>query len=221
MKEKILFTWSGGKDSSMALYSIIKEGKYDIASLITTVTEDYDRISMHGVRRELLMRQAESMGLNLDIVYIPKDSSNDTYEHRMADVLSKYKEQGITKVAFGDIFLQDIREYRQKNLDKIGMRALFPLWKKDTLKLYRDFIRAGFCAVITCIDTRVLDESFAGRILDADFSDEIPENTDPCGENGEFHTFVFDGPIFKNKINCYPAEKVLRGSFLFCDVIAV
>lgn len=221
MKEKILFTWSGGKDSSMALYTIFNSGLYDVTALITTVTEDYDRISMHGVRSELLRQQADSIGLNLDIVYIPKDSTNDIYENRMSCFLQKYKDQGVSKVAFGDIFLQDLRKYREKNLSQIQMEALFPLWENDTAFLYKKFVSDGFKAVTTCIDTKILDNSFAGKNLDLDFLENLPANADPCGENGEFHSFVYDGPIFKNKIYFSVGEKVLRESFLFCDLVPV
>jgi len=215
----VLFCWSGGKDSAMALHALRAAGDCRIAALLTTVTEQYDRISMHGVRRALLERQAESLGLPLHAVLIPPQCINATYEERMKEALAKHFARGVRRVAFGDIFLEDLRAYRENNLAKIGMQALFPIWKRDTRELAREFVRQGFRALTVCVDPRVLDASFAGRELDANFFADLPPGVDPCGENGEFHTFVFDGPVFKRPIAFRVGEKVLRDGFCFCDLL--
>jgi len=219
MKEKIILSWSSGKDSSLALYELMKQGSYDI-TLLTTVTGKYDRISMHGVREALLEKQAESLGCFLEKVYITPECTNEDYQEKMKEVMNKYKELGVKKVAFGDIFLEDIRKYREENLKKAGMEAIFPLWGRKTKEIANTFIDLGFKAVITCVDTKVLSGDFVGRIFDKDFIDDLPENVDPCGENGEFHSFVFDGPIFREKINFSLGEKLLRDErFKFCDLV--
>jgi uncharacterized protein (TIGR00290 family) len=217
--EDVLFCWSGGKDSAMALHALRAARECRIAALLTTVTEEYDRISMHGVRRALLERQAESLGLPLHAVLIPPQCINATYEERMKEALAKHFARGVRRVAFGDIFLEDLRAYRENNLAKIGMQALFPIWKRDTRELAREFVRQGFRAITVCVDPRVLDASFAGRELDAAFFAELPPGVDPCGENGEFHTFVFDGPVFKTPIAFHIGEKVVRDGFCFCDLL--
>ena len=217
--EEVLFCWSGGKDSAMALHALQAAGECAIAALLTTITEEYDRISMHGVRRALLERQAESLGLPLHAVLIPSQCINAIYEERMKEALAKHFTRGIRRVAFGDIFLEDLRVYREKNLAQIGMQALFPIWKRDTRELAREFTRLGFRAITVCVDPRVLDASFAGRELDANFFAELPPGVDPCGENGEFHTFVFDGPVFKMPIAFHTGEKVVRDGFCFCDLL--
>lgn len=219
MKEKIILAWSGGKDCSLAYYFIQETKGCDIVALLTTVTEDYNRVSMHGIRRILLEQQAESLGLPLEKVYIPKDSSNKEYESRMKEVLLRYQNENINSVGFGDIFLEDVRKYREKKLAQVGMEAIFPLWKRDTSELMRNFIDLGFKAIVTCVDSRVLDSSFAGKQIDQDFVDSLPSGVDPSGENGEFHSFVFDGPIFKHKIKVSVGEVVLRDSFYFCDLL--
>jgi uncharacterized protein (TIGR00290 family) len=217
--EDVLFCWSGGKDSAMALHALRAARECRIAALLTTVTEEYDRISMHGVRRALLERQAESLGLPLHAVLIPPQCINATYEERMREALAKHFARGVRRVAFGDIFLEDLRAYRENNLAKIGMQALFPIWKCDTRELAREFVRQGFRAITVCVDPRVLDPSFAGRELDAAFFAELPPGVDSCGENGEFHTFVFDGPVFKTPIAFHIGEKVVRDGFYFCDLL--
>jgi uncharacterized protein (TIGR00290 family) len=220
MTKKVLFTWSGGKDSVMALYELQKAGNYEISALLTTVTKDYDRISMHGVRRVLLEQQADSLGYRLDQVFISKSSSNEEYETKMREVLEKYLKAGISTVVFGDIFLEDLRKYREENLSKIGMKAVFPIWKRNTTELAHTFIDSGFKAVITCIDSQVLDKGFVGRRYDEQFLSELPSNLDPCGENGEFHSFVYDGPIFRESLLFEPGDVVLRDNrFYFCDLI--
>jgi uncharacterized protein (TIGR00290 family) len=219
MPDDILFCWSGGKDSAMALHALRENGASRVTALLTTITETYDRISMHGVRRELLERQAELIGLPLHSVRIPPQCINATYEARMKAALEEYFARGVRSVAFGDIFLEDLRQYREKNLTQVGMKAVFPIWKRDTRELAREFVRLGFRAVAVCIDPRVLDASFAGRELDASFFADLPPGVDPCGENGEFHTFVFDGPLFQSPIACCVGEKVMRDGFYFCDLL--
>lgn len=221
VQEKILLSWSGGKDSCMTLYELEKAGGYQIASLLTTVTDEYDRISMHGVRRTLLERQAESLGLPLHKIYIPKNCTNREYESRMEEALDKFRKNGVERVAFGDIFLEDLRKYREANLTKIGMKGLFPIWGRDPRELIRTFIQLGFKAIIVCVDSKVLGQSFAGKFIDNDFLRELPASIDPCGEKGEFHSFVFDGPIFEKEAKFSPGEVVLRESFYFCDLLPV
>jgi len=216
--EPILFCWSGGKDSAMALHALLQQNEFQIAALLTTVTEGYERISMHGVRRELLERQAQSIGLPLHEVRIPPQCVNPIYEARMEEALRIHLEKGIRKVAFGDIFLEDLRVYRERNLARIGMTAIFPIWKRDTRELVRSFLANRFRAVAVCVDSKVLDPSFAGRELDESFFHDLPPHADPCGENGEFHTFVFDGPIFKSLIPVRTGEIVNLNGFIFCDL---
>jgi uncharacterized protein (TIGR00290 family) len=215
----ILFCWSGGKDSAMALHLLLERPDVRVAALLTTVTETYDRISMHGVRRELLVQQVESIGLPLHEVRIPPQCINPIYESRMEEALRVHYAKGVRTVAFGDIFLEDLRAYREKNLARIGMTALFPIWKRGTHELIREFQENGFRAIAACVDPKVLDRSFAGRELDASFFRDMPDGVDPCGENGEFHTFVFDGPIFRNPIGVRVGEIVERDSFIFADLM--
>jgi uncharacterized protein (TIGR00290 family) len=217
--EPILFCWSGGKDSAMALHVLLQQSDIRIAALLTTVTEGYERISMHGVRRDLLQRQAASIGLPLHEVRIPPRCVNPIYEARMEHALRIHLENGVRKVAFGDIFLEDLRAYREKSLARIGMTALFPIWKRDTRELTREFRAKRFRAVTVCVDGRVLGSSFAGRELDDSFFHDLPPPIDPCGENGEFHTFVFDGPIFRVPVPFQIGEVVERDSFVFCDLL--
>lgn len=221
MPEKVIFGWSGGKDSTSALYELQKSRDYEVLALLTTITEDYDRVSMHGVRHNLIERQAESLGLPLQEVFIPRNTPNEEYESRMRDALIKFQNKGVSAVVFGDIFLKDIRKYREENLAKIGMKGIFPLWKKNSAELIRAFIDSGFNAITTCVDSKVLDKTFVGRMIDKDFLAELPANVDPCGENGEFHSFVFDGPIFKTRVRYTTGEIVLRDSFYFCDLLSV
>ncbi len=220
-KEKVIFTWSGGKDSSMALYELIGVGRYEVVALLTTITAQYDRISMHGVRRELLIKQADAIGIPLREVCITKNGSNEEYELRMAEALSEFKKSGIDKVAFGDIFLEDLRKYREENLAKIGMKGIFPIWKRDTRALAKSFIGLGFKAVVVCVDTWKLSPEFSGMEFDSQFLNKLPEGVDPCGENGEFHTFVYDGPIFKKKVGFRRGERVLKDErFCFCELLS-
>jgi uncharacterized protein (TIGR00290 family) len=190
-----------------------------VTALLTTVTEGYQRISMHGVRRELLLQQAESIGLPLHEVRIPPQCVNALYEARMEEALHRHCHQGIRTVAFGDIFLEDLRLYRERNLARMGMTALFPIWKRDTCELVRHFHAQRFRAIAACIDSKILDPSFAGRELDESFFRDLPPHADPCGENGEFHTFVFDGPIFRSPLRVQKGEVISRNGFVFCDLL--
>jgi uncharacterized protein (TIGR00290 family) len=217
--KRILLSWSGGKDSVMALFEIQKTAGYEIVALLTTVTDGYHRVSMHGVREELLERQAESLGLRLHKILIPQNPSNEEYEAIMKEVLVEYKNENIHSVAFGDVFLEDLRKYREENLAKIEMNGIFPIWKRNTGELVRDFIDVGFRAITTCVDSKVLDSSFVGREFNHDFLRRLPPHIDPCGENGELHSFVFDGPNFGEEITFTIGETVLRDSFYFCDLL--
>jgi len=217
--EKVILCWSGGKDSAIALYEIQKSQKYEIVSLLTTITEDYDRVSMHGVPRILVEQQACSLGLPLEEVLIPKSCSDEEYESKMSQTLMRFKKDGISSVVFGDIFLEWVKKYREGNLSKVGMKAIFPIWGRDTAELTNSFMALGFQAITTCVDSKVLDRRFIGRTLDKHFLAELPPDVDPGGENGEFHSFVFDGPIFKERIAFTTGEVVLRDSFYFCDLL--
>jgi uncharacterized protein (TIGR00290 family) len=216
--QPILFCWSGGKDSALALFALQQRPDVRVTGLLTTITEGYDRISMHGVRRSLLVKQAEALGLPLHEVRIPPQCVNPIYESRMESALRPQLSAGVHNVAFGDIFLQDLREYRERNLARLDMGAIFPIWKRDARELAREFCALGFRAIAVCIDPKKLDRSFAGRELTPQFFADLPENVDPCGENGEFHTFVFDGPIFNNPIHVQRGEVVDRDGFTFCDL---
>jgi uncharacterized protein (TIGR00290 family) len=202
--EPILLSWSGGKDSALALHALRQTPGVEVAGILTTVTEEFDRISMHGVRRGLLERQAEAAGLPLHIVSIPPDCTNEIYEERMSAALAPLRQggvRGIRRIAFGDLFLEDIRAYREAKLAGADMEALFPVWGRDTAELAREFIAQGFAAVLVCVDTQALDASFAGRAFDESLLRDLPPGVDPCGENGEFHTFVHAGPIFREAIS--------------------
>jgi uncharacterized protein (TIGR00290 family) len=220
MAEKVLLSWSGGKDSVLALRELKKNDNFDIVALITTITKGYDRVSMHGIRRILLEQQADSIGIRLEKLFISNNASNEEYESTFSDALLEYKRMGINSVVFGDIFLQDIRRYREDFLKGIGMRGLFPIWGKNSIELANTFVTLGFKAVITCVDAEALDKSFAGREYDEQFLSDLPAGVDPCGENGEFHTFVYAGDIFEIPIIFAKGEVVLRDNrFYYCDLI--
>lgn len=219
-REKVLVAWSGGKDSALAVHEINSSGRYEIESLLCTLTKPFDRVSMHGVRRILIERQASAIGCPLAEVFIPYPCPNESYESLMTEALLPRRDAGIQKVVFGDIFLEDIRNYREDQMKKIGMSCLFPLWGKDSLGLARSFVDGGFRAVITCVDSTRLNRTFVGRIMDHAFLDDLPEGVDPSGENGEFHTFVFDGPLFRQPVSFKAGEIRLRDErFYFCDLI--
>jgi uncharacterized protein (TIGR00290 family) len=221
-KEQVLLSWSGGKDSSMAAYQLLASQKYEIAALVTTVTEEFDRISMHGVRRELLLRQAESLDIPLHMIMIPKDCPNEIYEARMRTALDQFKDHGIRKIAFGDLFLESVKQYRDERLAQAGMTGLYPIWMRDTDELVRTFIGLGFRALLSCVDTHAIDASFAGREIDENFLRDLPDTADPCGEYGEYHSFVYSGPIFKTSIACRTGERVLRSArFNYCDIVPI
>jgi uncharacterized protein (TIGR00290 family) len=218
--EKAILTWSGGKDSALALYDLQVNNTYKVSVLLTNMTEGYDRISMHGVQSVLLERQGESLGLPVEKIYLTRHASNDEYEAKMRETLMCYRRRGILSVVFGDIFLEDVRRYREENLLRVEMKAVFPLWKRDTTKLARRFIDLGFKAVITCVDSRALDKTFVGRGFDDMFLSQLPPDVDPCGENGEFHSFVYNGPIFRERILYKKGEVVLQDNrFYYCDLL--
>ena len=216
---RALLSWSGGKDSSLALYELRRSKSYDVVSLITTLTRDFDRVSMHGVRRELLEMQAERLGLPVEKVWIAKAAANEEYESQMSKVLHRQYAAGVRNVVFGDLFLEDIRRYREDKLALVDMQGVFPLWKKDTRKLASYFIDQGFEAILCTVDPRKLDPSFCGREFDDSLLSDFPEGVDPCGENGEFHTFVYGGPIFSDEIGVKRGEVVLRDGFCFADIV--
>ena len=218
-KERVLLSWSGGKDSALALRELERSGECEIAALLTTVTDATGRIGMHAVRRELVGRQAESLGLPLRELVVPPFPPNEVYEAAMRNVLQEFAASGVRRVAFGDLFLEDIRAYREGMLAGLGLRGLYPVWGRDTSALVREFLDVGFRAVLVCVDVEVLDASFAGRELDRTLLAELPEGVDPCGENGEFHTFVFDGPGFRAPIAFERGHVRRESSFAFCDLV--
>jgi uncharacterized protein (TIGR00290 family) len=221
MTEKAIFCWSGGKDSARALYEARREGRFEVVALLSTVTRDYGRVSMHGVRTALIEEQARALRLPLDKVFIFAGASDAEYDEQMARKLDSFKSRGISAVIFGDIFLEDLRKYREEKLAQLNMNAVFPIWKRDTAELAHSFISLGFKALTTCVDGHILDESFCGRPLDAKFLDDLPPEADPCGENGEFHSFVYEGPVFDAPLRFETGEIVLRDGFYFCDLVPV
>jgi uncharacterized protein (TIGR00290 family) len=214
----LVLSWSGGKDSALALWTLRCEHEVEPVALLTTVTEEYARISMHGVRRELLEAQAAAAGVPLVEVGIPPACPNEVYEQRMAQTLASEAIAPAEAVAFGDLFLEDVRAYREERLAWAGKRGVFPLWGRDTTELAHQCIEAGFEAILVCVDPRQLDASFAGRAYDEQLLADLPADVDPCGENGEFHTFVHAGPIFTAPIACQVGEVTVREGFAFCDV---
>src|SRR5271157_2046687 len=217
--QKLVVSWSGGKDSAMSLYELRRSKQYEVVGLLTTVTRDYDRISMHGIRRVLLEQQAESVGVPLRKILIPKTCTNEIYERLMAEEMEQLKREGIFMVAFGDIFLQDLKDYREQNLAKAGMKWLFPIWKRDSRELVESFIKLRFKSIVTTCDPRVVGEEFCGRVINKRFLVDLPPNVDPAGENGEYHSFAFDGPIFRQSVHFTVGEKVLREGFWFQDLV--
>lgn len=211
-------SWSGGKDCCLTLHALQTAGT-PVAGLLTTLTRDYDRISTHGVRRILLERQAASLGLPLCQVSIPKDATNQAYEDAVSEALRHHHERGIRSVAFGDLFLEDVRAYREALLMRHDMNGVYPVWKRDTAQFVSKFIELGFRAVVTCVNGRVLPPSMAGMIIDERFLSMLPDHVDPCGENGEFHSFVFDGPNFAEPIAFSIGKTVPRNGFWYCDLL--
>jgi uncharacterized protein (TIGR00290 family) len=204
-----IFCWSGGKDSSYALYKVLTEGLYEIKYLLSTFNGTYNRLSMHGVREALIQEQADSIGIPLLKVYV-YEASNEEYEKQMNETLLKAKGEGITTVIYGDIFLEDLREYREQKMAQLNMQCVFPIWKIDTAWLVDDFVAKGFKSYTCCINDGYLDESWAGRLINESFINELPSTVDPCGENGEFHSFCFDGPLFSEPIGVSLGEKTYK-----------
>jgi uncharacterized protein (TIGR00290 family) len=235
-KIPVIFSWSGGKDSSYALHKVLQEQVYEVKYLLSTINGNNKRLSMHGVREELIEAQAESIGIPLLKIYV-YEADNAEYERQMSDTMLKIKAEGISTVAFGDIFLEDLKKYREDKMKAIGMNCIFPLWQKDTRLLVNDFIAKGFKTITCCINDGYLNENWCGRLIDKVFVNELPPTVDPCGENGEFHSFCYDAPIFKTKINVTTGEKTYKAlqlkttdhptpikdvgtkGFWFCDLI--
>ena len=221
MGEKVVVAWSGGKDSALALYEVLNSGSYEVLELLTTVAKNQDRISIHGVRRILLEQQVQALRLPLEELFIINGASNAEYEAKLLKALKRHRDNGVSSVVFGDLFLEDIKKYRETILVKAGLKGVFPLWKKDTKQLARKFIKLGFKAVITSVDSKVLGKDFAGREYNEKFLSDLPVNVDPCGENGEFHTFVYNGPIFREKVDFKKGELKLRDNrFYTCDLLS-
>jgi len=219
MPPKAFMSWSSGKDSAFALWQAQRSGEVEIVGLLTTLTEVHDRVAMHGVRNTLLDQQIAALGLPALKVGIPSPCPNEVYEQRMAEATAEMKAQGVTHVVFGDLFLQDIRAYRETQLAKANMQAVFPLWGRDTRSLAEEMIDSGLIAHIVCLDPKQIDRRLAGRRFDRALLAELPPDVDPCGENGEFHTVVTAGPMFKTKIPVTLGQTVERDGFIFTDVV--
>jgi uncharacterized protein (TIGR00290 family) len=219
--QKAIYNWSGGKDSSFALMEVLKDENISIEYLLTSMSAEHRRISMHGVAEFLLDQQAENLNLPLRKIYLNEDTTLDTYNSVIGKEMEYAKSLGVTTSIFGDIFLEDLREFREKQLASVGLAGYFPIWKRNTLELVRDFIDSGFKAVIVSANARLLDESFCGRIIDHDFINDLPGGVDPCGENGEFHSFVFDGPIFSKPINIEIGKTIKKKYNISDDVDSV
>ncbi len=224
---KTYFNWSSGKDSALALHYLLRDADFNVAYLLTSVNAHYNRVSMHGVRTELLQRQLEAIGIAHGKIELPEQPSNDEYEELTGLCVSQLREQGFGYAAFGDIFLEDLRKYRETQLATVGIKTVFPLWKRNTKQLIAEFIESGFKAIVVCVNGTLLDKSFAGRIVDRGFINDLPTDIDPCGENGEFHTFCFDAPYYKQPIAYTVGETVCRSyahgdienNFWFCDLL--
>ncbi|QNM87046.1 diphthine--ammonia ligase [Polaribacter pectinis] len=208
--KKTYFNWSSGKDSALALYKMQQNTDYDVSLLVTTVNEDYKRVSMHGLREELLEKQTASLELPLYKISFPANVTMDSYSKTMKIAMDSLVEKEYKHAVFGDIFLEDLKEYRDSKLKEVGVKGLYPLWKKDTKEIITEFLELGFKAITVCVNAKLLGEEFVGRIIDEQFIKDLPENVDVCGENGEFHTFVFDGPNFSKPVDFTIGEKTLR-----------
>jgi len=208
--KKSVFNWSGGKDSALALHYIQQQKKYDVKTLLTSVNDTFDRVSMHGVRMKLLHEQARALGIPLQELRLPENPTMERYNTLLTEMNHSLKEQGVTHSIFGDIFLEDLKKYREEQLASVGIQATFPLWKRDTKELVHEFIDLGFKTILVCTKAELLGKEFVGEVITKDFLKELPSNIDPCGENGEFHTFVYDGPIFKTPIDFTIGEKVYK-----------
>jgi uncharacterized protein (TIGR00290 family) len=216
---KTLVSWSSGNDSAWTVHILRQRGDVEIGGLLTTINEAAQRVAMHAVRVDVLQAQADALGLPLWQIPIPSPCPNEVYERVMAAAVQRAVAEGFTQIAFGDLFLEDIRAYRETTLGKLGMRGLYPVWKRDTQELARSFVDAGFRAVVVCVDGRALDRSFAGRVIDREFLGDLPPVIDPCGENGEFHTFVFDGPSFARPVGFVRGGVSEDPPFVFCDLL--
>ena len=219
MARRVLLSWSSGKDSAWTLHVLRQNPDVEVVGLLTTVNTTHDRVAMHSTRRAILEAQARACGLLLHVIPLPWPCSNDVYERAMREAVASALEHGVTHVAFGDLFLEDIRTYREGMLAGLGLQGLYPVWGRDTSMLVREFLEVGFRAVLVCVDVEVLDASFAGRELDRALLAELPAGVDPCGENGEFHTFVFDGPGFRSPIAFERGDVRRESSFAFCDLV--
>jgi uncharacterized protein (TIGR00290 family) len=221
-RKPVVLSWSGGKDSALALAELQSSNEFEPVALLTSVTRGYDRISVHGVRRTLLVAQARSIGLPLVEISLEQHSSNDAYEaafHRALDEIRR-RFPDVEHIAFGDLFLEDVRAYRERLLSASGFEPVFPIWERNTADLAREFIETGFSARLVCVDTTQLDQNFAGRDFDSALLADLPKSADPCGERGEFHTFVCDGPIFSSPVACNSGERVMRENrFMYCDLL--
>jgi uncharacterized protein (TIGR00290 family) len=217
--KRVLLSWSSGKDSAWSLYKLRQDPRFEVVGLLTTVNEAFDRVAMHAVRRELLEAQAEAAGLPLQAISIPWPCSNEEYERIMASVCAKARQAGVEAVAFGDLFLRDIRAYRERQLEGTGLEPLFPLWNLDTHELAQGMIAGGLRAKLTCVDPKRLAPTFAGRDFDQQLLDELPAGVDPCGENGEFHSFVYAAPVFDKALPIRMGKIVERDGFVFADVV--
>jgi uncharacterized protein (TIGR00290 family) len=221
-RAQIILSWSGGKDSALALAELQQSAEFEPVALLTSMTRGYDRISVHGVRRALLIAQAKSIGLPLVEIWLEQKSSNDAYEAAFHEAVEEIRGRWpqAKHIAFGDLFLEDVRAYRERLLAGSGLTPLFPIWGRDTKALAREFIDRGFSARLVCVDTTQLDASFSGRPFDLALLEDLPPTADPCGERGEFHTFVADGPIFGGPVQCVAGERVLRDDrFMYCDLV--
>jgi uncharacterized protein (TIGR00290 family) len=219
VRPKAWLAWSSGKDSAWALHTVRQLGKFDIVALLTTVNRDYQRVAMHAVRESLLEIQAAATGLPLVKVMIPSSCRNEIYENAMGEAMMRARAEGVMHIVFGDLFLEDIRTYRERQLAACGMTPVFPLWRRDTRCLAEEMLAGGLSAYLTCIDPGKLDRSFAGRRFDAELLAALPSSVDPCGENGEFHTFASAGPMFRSAIPVSAGEIVERDGFVFADLL--
>lgn len=207
---KTYFNWSSGKDSALALYKIQQQSDYQVDLLVTTTNKDFERVSMHGLREALLHQQAVAIGLPLQTIPFPAEVTMDAYSETMKQAMKGLIANGYTHGVFGDIFLEDLKAYRDEKLAEAGITGVYPLWKQDTGQLMKEFLSLGFKAITVCVNAKLLGKEFVGRVIDQQFIDDLPNNVDVCGENGEFHTFVFDGPIFSKPVEFEIGEKVLR-----------
>jgi len=219
MKKKTLLSWSSGKDSAWTLHVLHRQPDIEVSGLFCTFNEKFTRGAMHAVRNELILKQAEKTGLPIELIPIPDPCSDADYKRIMGNFIEQAKSRQIDSIAFGDLYLEDVRRYREESLAGTGITPLFPLWQIPTRQLSQDMINSGLRAVITCVDPQKLSADFSGREYDSSFLEQLPDNIDPCGENGEFHSFVYGGPMFNDMINIRVGETVTRNGFVFSDVL--